>query len=150
VGYDGLKVASAVWVQTVTDTVITKGILWGILISAVCALLAIYIFTGSLLVTLLSALTMGCINVLVVGLYHVVGWKLGAIEGISITVLIGLCVGSCMHFSEAFVASPLNYRRDKAKCDSPALSSASPQWPLRPLSKTLKTPKTSAPLADCQ
>jgi predicted RND superfamily exporter protein len=115
-GYGGIKVASEVWVQAVTDSVITKGIVWGILMSAIFALVAIYIFTGSVVITTLSVFTMGCINVLVLGLYYVLGWKLGAIEGVSITVLLGLCVDYCIHFSEAFVASPLDYRRDKAKC----------------------------------
>ena len=59
---------------------------------------------------------MVCINVLVLGLYHVMGWTLGAIEGVSITVLVGLSVDFCIHFSEAFVMSRLQHRKDRAQC----------------------------------
>ena len=59
---------------------------------------------------------MVCINILVLGLYHVMGWTLGAIEGVSITVLVGLSVDFCIHFSEAFVMSRLQHRKDRAQC----------------------------------
>ena len=62
---------------------------------------------------------MVCINVLVLGLYHVMGWTLGAIEGVSITVLVGLSVDFCIHFSEAFVMSRLQHRKDRAQCVPP-------------------------------
>jgi hypothetical protein len=44
------------------------------------------------------------------------GWQLGAIEGVGVTTLVGLSVDFCIHFSEAFVMSPLHLRKDKARC----------------------------------
>jgi hypothetical protein len=71
---------------------------------------------GSLIATGLASLTLICIILLVLGLCYAIGWKLGAIEGISITVLVGLSVDFCIHFSEAFVQSPLQQRKDRAQC----------------------------------
>ena len=105
--------------QAVTDDVISEGVVWGTALSSLFAIVSILVFTGSLAITGLATATMACINALVLGLYHVLGWHLGAIEGVSITVLVGLSVDFCIHFSEAFVASPLDLRRDRAKCAIP-------------------------------
>lgn len=71
---------------------------------------------------------MVCINVLVLGLYHAMGWQLGAIEGVSITVLVGLSVDFCIHFSEAFVQSRLELRTDRAQCVPPLAPFVAPSY----------------------
>ena len=109
-------VAADLWVQAVTNEAITKSMVWSITLSSVFATIAVFVFTGSLIITLLATLTMAGINILVLGLYWVLGWRLGAIEGVSITVLVGLSVDFCLHFSEAFTHSPLLTRKDRARC----------------------------------
>jgi Patched family len=78
-------------------------------------MLAVLVFTGSVSVTLLASLTMASINAFVLGMYWLLGWQLGAIEGVGLTTLVGLSVDFCIHFSEAFVRSPLTQRRHKAR-----------------------------------
>eukprot|EP00892_Ulva_mutabilis_P011332 jgi/Ulvmu1/8571/UM045_0013.1 len=128
-GVTRMMVASEVWVQAVTDAALTEGIVWGIVLSSLFAMVSVYVFTGSVVVMALAAATMVCINTLILGLYHVMGWRLGAIEGVSITVLVGLSVDFSIHFSEAFVRSRLIGRRDRAQdatmlMGTPVLSSA--------------------------
>lgn len=120
-GATRMMVASEVWVQAVTDAALTEGIVWGIVLSSLFAMVSVYVFTGSVVVMALAAATMVCINTLILGLYHVMGWRLGAIEGVSITVLVGLSVDFSIHFSEAFVRSPLIGRRDRAQYGPRAL-----------------------------
>lgn len=123
-----MMVASEVWVQAVTDAALTEGIVWGIVLSSLFAMVSVFVFTGSVIVMALAAATMVCINTLILGLYHVMGWRLGAIEGVSITVLVGLSVDFAIHFSEAFVRSRLIGRRERAQSASPP----SPLFPLPP------------------
>jgi predicted RND superfamily exporter protein len=131
-GYDGLEVSSSLWVQAVTDSKITQGVIWGILLSSLFAFVSMYVFTGSVVVTALATVTMLCMNILVLGLYFAMGWKLGAIEGVSITVLVGLSVDFLLHFSEAFVMSRLPHRIDRARCDpSPRRPLANPRACMR-------------------
>lgn len=115
VGTTRMRIASEVWVQAVTEAALTEGIVWGIVLSSIFAMVSVYVFTGSLVVMALAAATMVCINVLVLGLYHAMGWRLGAVEGVSITVLVGLSVDFVIHFSEAFVRSRLVGRRERAQ-----------------------------------
>lgn len=115
-GYEGLEVSSSLWVQAVTVAKISQGVIWGIALSSLFAFVSVYVFTGSLVVTGLAAATMLCINVLVLGLYDAMGWQIGAVEGVSITVLVGLSIDFCIHFSEAFVMSRLLHRKDRAQC----------------------------------
>jgi predicted RND superfamily exporter protein len=117
-----VKVSSELWVQAVTNNGITHGMVWSIAISSLFAMAAVYVFTGSLVVMLLATITMVGINILVLGLYWVLGWRLGAIEGVAVTVLVGLSVDNCIHFSEAFVMSPLTLRKDKARRASDSTS----------------------------
>lgn len=131
-GTTRMRVASEVWVQAVTEAALTEGIVWGIVLSSVFAMVSVYVFTGSAAVMALAAATMVCINILVLGLYHAMGWRLGAIEGVSITVLVGLSVDFAIHFSEAFVRSRLIGRRERAQCAPLSLRLASPPPPPLP------------------
>lgn len=115
-GHKKILVSSDLWVQAVTDAQITNGMIWSIALSSLFGLVSVYVFTGSVVVMILTSITMACINILVLGLYYVLGWTVGAVEGVSITVLVGLSVDFCLHFSEAFIMSPLSTRKDKAKC----------------------------------
>ena len=110
------RIAAALWVQAVTDAAITNGMIWSVVVSSLFATISVYVFTGSVRIVALATVTMAGINVLVLGLYSVLGWRLGAIEGVSITVLVGLSVDFSIHFSEAFISSPLDNRKNKARC----------------------------------
>ena len=46
-GYGGLEVSSALWVQAVTDAEITQGIIWGIVLSSLFAFVSMFVFTGA-------------------------------------------------------------------------------------------------------
>jgi protein dispatched 3 len=114
-GTKSIMVSSDLWVQAVTNEAISNGMIWSIVLSSLFGLVSVYVFTGSVVVMILASVTMACINILVIGLYYVLGWTIGAVEGVAITVLVGLSVDFCLHFSEAFVMSPLTTRKDKAE-----------------------------------
>jgi hypothetical protein len=67
-GHSPVDVSSELWVQAVTNEDITKGMAWSIGISSLFAMVAVYVFTGSLIVMLLATITMAGINVLVLGM----------------------------------------------------------------------------------
>ena len=46
--------------------------------------------------------------VLVVGLFYVVGWQIGAVEAISLSILVGSSVDYCVHLVEGYLLAGKN------------------------------------------
>ena len=62
-----------------------------------------------------ATLTVVMTNMSVLGLMYVWGWHLGAIEGMSITSLVGLSVDFCIHLCEGYVHGKAQDRFGKAR-----------------------------------
>jgi len=85
-----------------TEISAVNGIEQGIAISSTVALLGLLIFTRNILVSLLAAICLIINIVMVLAVYWLMGWMLGAIEAISITILVGLSVDYLFHIADAY------------------------------------------------
>ena len=85
-------IAGDVWVRVFTEVVAVDGIVYGVTVSAIVALGCLAVFTGNVLVALLAVKSIAANIVTMLALYQLWGWSLGAIEAISISILVGLSV----------------------------------------------------------
>ena len=87
-GVGNIRVSGAGWSAAITEDSIIRSIAWSLCFSAICATVTVLIFSGSFIVSVIAAFTLAAINIWMLGFYRMISWKLGAIEGISITMLM--------------------------------------------------------------
>ncbi|GMH36912.1 hypothetical protein BSKO_04785 [Bryopsis sp. KO-2023] len=105
---------STLWVRIWTEREVVQSTKWAIAIAGVCALLAIVVFTGNLCMALLALINLVCVISVMLGFFYLIGWEMGAIEAISVTILVGLSVDFALHISEAYLKSSADARRLRA------------------------------------
>jgi hypothetical protein len=80
------------WSRAWMETSLVRGIVGGLAFSSAVALLSLIVVVGNVVTSLFATLVI-IVNICVVlALFWLLGWQLGAIEAISITVLVGLSV----------------------------------------------------------
>ena len=90
------------WVRAVTEVSAVKGVASSVALSASVALLCLVAATRNLRLSSLAAVTVLSEVLLMLALYKLMGWDLGAIEAISISILLGLSVDATFHIAEAY------------------------------------------------
>eukprot|EP00217_Crustomastix_stigmatica_P004540 CAMPEP_0183810030 /NCGR_PEP_ID=MMETSP0803_2-20130417/46559_1 /TAXON_ID=195967 /ORGANISM="Crustomastix stigmata, Strain CCMP3273" /LENGTH=322 /DNA_ID=CAMNT_0026054839 /DNA_START=56 /DNA_END=1024 /DNA_ORIENTATION=- len=63
---------------------------------------------------LLVTVNLASIVCVCLGTFQLIGWELGAVEAISVSVLVGLTCDSCLHLSQAYSNAPYLRRRARA------------------------------------
>ena len=81
------------------------------LLGQVSAVGTIFLFTGDMGLSVLTLMNLSGIVVVELGMFHMMGWQLGVVEAISITILVGLSVDFCLHLAESYAQSPLASRK---------------------------------------
>lgn len=94
---------SETWVQVFTEVTAVNGVIYGILVAAALTLLSVFLFTGSPILTGLTIAVLLEIVFCVMGFLWIVGWSLGGVEAISLSILLGVSVDYCMHLAEAYI-----------------------------------------------
>lgn len=78
--------------------------------------LPVLIFTTcNWIIGLLAALTIALITNAVVGLIPLLGWKLGVMESLNLTLVVGLAVDYCVHLADGYVRSKKVKRVDRVR-----------------------------------
>jgi predicted RND superfamily exporter protein len=124
----GMLVSSGNWVTAVTYQQISGSVYSTVLLSIILAGIVVFIFTARPMLTLLATIIVVLIFATVMGILWWKGWHLGAIEGMSITSLVGLSVDYCIHLVEGHIHARAGTRRGNARCCSLLLPSL--QWQL--------------------
>lgn len=99
------------WVRIFIEIVAVAGAVWGTLTSCLLCFSAIVFYTGSVKVSLLMGGVILAVVLVVVGSFFAVGWELGAVEAISLSILVGTSSDYASHIVGAFLLSG----RDRAK-----------------------------------
>ena len=71
--------------------------------------------TSNWIVGLLCGAIISCITVGVVGVIPLAGWKLGVLESLNLTLVVGLAVDYVVHLADGYVRSQKQSRRDKVR-----------------------------------
>lgn len=67
------------------------------------ALIILTVATMNWIISLLATLTIGLITCCVVGVIPVAGWKLGVLESLNLTLVVGLSVDYVVHLAQGYV-----------------------------------------------
>ena len=79
-----------------------SGAIWSILISLGLTLCILYIFKGNLIMTVITmAVIIGDV-VIVVSCFTWMGWQLGGVEAVALSIIVGTSVDYCLHILEGY------------------------------------------------
>lgn len=91
------------------------GAVQGVAIGLCLALPVLVFTTCNWIIGLLAALTISLITNAVVGLIPMLGWKLGVMESLNLTLVVGLAVDYCVHLADGYVRSKKTKRVDRVR-----------------------------------
>jgi predicted RND superfamily exporter protein len=80
-----------------------KNAVQGIVLGLALALLILTVATMNWIISLLATLTIGLITCCVVGVIPMAGWKLGVLESLNLTLVVGLSVDYVVHLAQHYV-----------------------------------------------
>ncbi|CAL8342743.1 unnamed protein product [Lota lota] len=116
------------WKQIFMEIIGVESALWSLLLSLAICVAAVSVFTAHLLLLLPILLTILGVVCVVVAIMYWLGWELGAVEAISLSILVGSSVDYCLHLVEGFLlagetmaTTPDNSLDDPAKRQRRAL-----------------------------
>jgi PERQ amino acid-rich with GYF domain-containing protein len=99
---ESVIVVSKQYEQSYNETLAISGAIWGIVISLVLTLTVVYLFKGSFRLTMLTlAIIIGNLGI-IVACFVWMGWTLGGVEAIALSIIVGTSVDYCLHMMEGF------------------------------------------------
>merc|ERR1712118_327904 len=107
--------ANSMWVWMHTQTVFVSSALTGMITGTVLAFVVGLLATQQILVAFASVLTILGVLVSVLGSMVALGWELGTIESICLTILAGFSVDYVVHPAHAYVHAEKKERSDKVR-----------------------------------
>ncbi|XP_061623324.1 protein dispatched homolog 3 [Phyllopteryx taeniolatus] len=111
------------WKQIFMEIIGVESALWSLLLSlAICAA-AVSIFTAHIFLLLPVLLTILGVICAVGALMYWLGWELGAVEAISLSILVGSSVDYCLHLVEGYVLAGATARSTAQLCSEAAAAS---------------------------
>ena len=92
------------WVQVNLELVAVYGSIYGILISFSLCSLVVAVLSHNWRIVLAMFLTIMSILFSLLGLFSMFGWRLGIVEAVSLSILVGNALDYCIHLSEGYMA----------------------------------------------
>ncbi|XP_057687535.1 protein dispatched homolog 3 isoform X2 [Corythoichthys intestinalis] len=90
------------WKQIFMEIIGVESALWSLLLSLGICVAAVSVFTAHLFLLLPVLLTILGVICLVGAIMYWLGWELGAVEAISLSILVGSSVDYCLHLVEGY------------------------------------------------
>ncbi|XP_071338651.1 protein dispatched homolog 3 isoform X2 [Trachinotus anak] len=91
------------WKQIFMEIIGVESALWSLLLSLAICVAAVSVFTAHPLLLLPVLITILGVICLVVALMYWLGWEMGAVEAISLSILVGSSVDYCLHLVEGYL-----------------------------------------------
>merc|ERR1711977_502818 len=107
--------ANSMWVWMHTQTVFVSSALTGMMTGTVLAFVVVLLATQQILVAFASVFTIVGILASVLGAMVALGWELGTIESICLTILAGFSMDYVVHLAHSFVQAEKKERLDKVR-----------------------------------
>ncbi|XP_039553484.1 protein dispatched homolog 3 isoform X3 [Passer montanus] len=108
------------WKQIFMEIIGVQSALYGLVLSLVICVAAVAVFTTHILLLLPVLLSILGVVCLVVTIMYWSGWEMGAVEAISLSILVGSSVDYCVHLVEGYLLAgenlPLHQAEDAAAC----------------------------------
>lgn len=101
--------------MAINEVLAVSGAIWGVIVSLLLVFIAVVMFKAhgwiTLIVTIMILANLGT----VVGMFHVIGWVLGGIEAVALSILVGTGVDYCIHMVEGFLETHPDHMEGKSK-----------------------------------
>merc|ERR1712149_161501 len=107
--------ANSMWAWMHTQTVFVSSALTGMATGTVLAFVVVLFATQQILVAFASMLTILGVLASVMGAMVALGWELGTIESLCLTILAGFSVDYVVHLAHAYVHAEKKERLDKVR-----------------------------------
>lgn len=102
-GFQSAFQSSSEWVVTFIEVIAVNSAIYGIVFSLVLCLGSVAVFTANFFLTLIVMITILGVLTSVVALFYLASWQLGAVEAISLSILVGTSVDYCVHLVEGYI-----------------------------------------------
>ncbi|XP_064642370.1 protein dispatched homolog 3-like [Lineus longissimus] len=99
---------SRFWADVFKEIVAVSSAIYGLVLSMVICMAAVAIFTGHILLLIIVMLSIIGMILCVIGIFYVAGWEMGAVEAISLSILVGSSVDYCVHLVEGYILAGNN------------------------------------------
>lgn len=107
--------ANSMWVWMHTQTVFVSSAIAGMASGVALAFVVVLLATQQILVAVASMLTIGGVLASVLGAVVALGWELGTIESICLTILAGFSVDYVVHLAHSYVHAKQSTRAEKTR-----------------------------------
>ncbi|XP_076586761.1 protein dispatched homolog 3 isoform X1 [Chaetodon auriga] len=91
------------WKQIFMEIIGVESALWSLLLSLAICVAAVSVFTAHPLLLLPVLITILGVICLVLAVMYWLGWEMGAVEAISLSILVGSSVDYCLHVVEGYL-----------------------------------------------
>jgi predicted RND superfamily exporter protein len=75
----------------------------GIIIGLTCSLILLTIATTNVIIGVMASMTIAMVTCGVLGMISLVGWSLGLLESLNLTLIVGLAVDYVVHLAEGYM-----------------------------------------------
>ncbi|KAK0061144.1 patched domain-containing protein 2 [Biomphalaria pfeifferi] len=94
---------SKFWTKVLMEVVAVNSAIYGLVLSMIICIISVAIFTGHLLLLLIIVIAILVMICCVVGIFYLAGWEMGAVEAVSLSILVGSSVDYCVHLVEGYI-----------------------------------------------
>ena len=95
------------WVFMDTQEMLVSGATLGCTASAIVAFFVLSFSTFNPFISMLSIVNISGVLICILGMMNILGWELGVIESVSITVLVGLSVDYVVHLANSYIEADI-------------------------------------------
>ncbi|XP_022085461.1 protein dispatched homolog 3-like [Acanthaster planci] len=93
------------WKQIFMEIVGVTSAIYGVAFSLLVCVIAVVIFTAHIGVLLIAFLTIGGVIMVVVSMFFLLGWEMGAVEAVSLSIIVGSSIDYCIHLIEGYLVA---------------------------------------------
>ncbi|XP_033097772.1 protein dispatched homolog 3-like isoform X2 [Anneissia japonica] len=91
------------WQQVFMEIIGVTSAVYGLAFSLLVCIVAVVIFTGHIVLLFIVLMTIFGVILLVVAMFYLMGWQMGAVEAVSLSILVGSSVDYCVHLVEGYL-----------------------------------------------
>eukprot|EP00808_Paulinella_micropora_P001616 g1906.t1 len=101
------------WPRVTVELAFIDGITMSIILSVSTSLTAMILFTGNLIIAFMGTLILLAVMIVMLGMFAANELRLGPIEVVSLSLIIGLAVDYCLHLGHAYMESKAGDRQHR-------------------------------------
>nr|XP_054769044.1 protein dispatched homolog 3-like [Lytechinus pictus] len=103
------------WEQVFMEIIGVTSAIYGVAFSLIVCVIAVALFTAHVTILLIAFLTIAGVILVVVSMFYLLGWQMGAVEAVSLSILVGSSIDYCIHLVEGYRVAGGQVKMDSGK-----------------------------------